>query len=85
LLDEPTANLDPNATEQVEKMIQEFDQNGTDIIFSSHLLAQVQRLAQYIIFIDGGQIKEKGPLGPFFLNPQTPAAKRYLQQELLSE
>jgi len=85
LLDEPTANLDPNATEQVEKMIQEFDQNGTDIIFSSHQLAQVQRLAQYIIFIDGGQIKEKGPIGPFFLNPQTPAAKRFLHQELLSE
>jgi tungstate transport system ATP-binding protein len=85
LLDEPTANLDPNATEQVEKMIHEFDQNGADVIFSSHQLAQVQRLAQYIIFIDGGQIKERGPVGPFFLNPQTSAAKRYLHQELVSE
>ena len=85
LLDEPTANLDPNATEQVEKIIHEFDRNGTDVIFSSHQLAQVQRLAQYIIFIDGGEIKEKGPVGPFFLNPQTQAAKRYLHQELLSE
>ncbi|MBU3623545.1 ATP-binding cassette domain-containing protein [Polynucleobacter sp. AP-Latsch-80-C2] len=85
LLDEPTANLDPNATDQVEKLIREFDQNGSDIIFSSHQLAQVQRLAQYIIFIDGGEIKEKGPAGPFFSDPQTQAAKRYLRQELLSE
>ena len=85
LLDEPTANLDPNATEQVEKIIRGFDQNGSDVIFSSHQLAQVQRLAEHIIFIDGGEIKEKGPVGPFFSNPQTQAAKRYLHQELLSE
>ena len=85
LLDEPTANLDPNTTEQVEEMIRLFDQQNTDVIFSSHQLAQVQRLAEYIIFIDQGDIKEKGPVGPFFLNPQTQAAKRYLHQELITD
>jgi tungstate transport system ATP-binding protein len=85
LLDEPTANLDPNTTEQVEEMIRQFDLQKTDVIFSSHQLAQVQRLAQYIVFIDHGEIKEKGPVGPFFLNPQTQAAKRYLHQELLAD
>jgi tungstate transport system ATP-binding protein len=85
LLDEPTANLDPNTTEQVEAMIRQFDTQDTDVIFSSHQLAQVQRLAQYIIFIDHGEIKEKGPVGPFFSNPQTQAAKRYLHQELITE
>ena len=85
LLDEPTANLDPNTTEQVEEMIRHFDNQNTDVIFSSHQLAQVQRLAKYIIFIDQGEIKEKGPVGPFFLNPQTDAAKRYLHQELSSD
>ena len=85
LLDEPTANLDPNTTEQVEEMIRQFDAQDTDVIFSSHQLAQVQRLAQYIIFIDHGEIKEKGPVGPFFSNPQTQAAKRYLHQELITE
>jgi tungstate transport system ATP-binding protein len=85
LLDEPTANLDPNTTEQVEEMIRDFDVQDTDVIFSSHQLAQVQRLAQHIIFIDHGEIKEKGPVGPFFLNPQTQAAKRYLHQELLAD
>jgi tungstate transport system ATP-binding protein len=85
LLDEPTANLDPNTTEQVEEMIRQFDAQKTDVIFSSHQLAQVQRLAQYIIFIDHGEIKEKGPVGPFFADPQTQAAKRYLHQELISD
>lgn len=85
LLDEPTANLDPNATEQVEEIILELNQHHSNVIFSSHHLAQVQRLAEYIIFIDRGEIKEKGPAGPFFSNPQTTAAKRYLHQELLAE
>lgn len=85
LLDEPTANLDPKTTEQVEELISQFDRQGVDVIFSSHQLAQVQRLAEHIIFIDQGEIKEKGPVGPFFNNPQTPAAKRYLQQELIAD
>ncbi len=85
LLDEPTANLDPNTTEQVERMICGFTNQGFEVIFSSHQLAQVQRIAQYIIFIDDGEIKEKGPVGPFFSNPQTAATKRYLHQELLTE
>ncbi|QWE13845.1 ATP-binding cassette domain-containing protein [Polynucleobacter sp. AP-Sving-400A-A2] len=83
LLDEPTANLDPNTTEQVEEIIRQFKSQGSDVIFTSHQLAQVQRIAEYIIFIDDGQIKEKGPVGPFFADPQTRAAKRYLHQELL--
>jgi tungstate transport system ATP-binding protein len=83
LLDEPTANLDPNTTEQVEEIIRQFKSQGSDVIFTSHQLAQVQRIAEYIIFIDQGQIKEKGPVGPFFADPQTQAAKRYLRQELL--
>jgi tungstate transport system ATP-binding protein len=83
LLDEPTANLDPNTTEQVEEIIRQFKSQGSDVIFTSHQLAQVQRIAEYIIFIDQGQIKEKGPVGPFFADPQTQAAKRYLHQELI--
>ncbi len=85
LLDEPTANLDPNTTEQVEGMMRQFRDQGFELIFSSHQLAQVQRIAQYILFIDDGEIKEKGPVGPFFSNPQTQAAKRYLHQELLAD
>ena len=85
LLDEPTANLDPHATEQVEQLIRKFKESDVEVIFSSHLLAQVQRLAQYVLFIDQGEIKEKGPVGPFFSNPQTAAAKRYLTQELLTD
>ncbi len=85
LLDEPTANLDPNTTQQVEIMIRDFRAQGLELIFSSHQLAQVRRIAEHIIFIDDGEIKEKGPVGPFFSSPQTLAAKHYLNQELLAD
>ena len=81
ILDEPTANLDPNTTEQVEQMIRDFAASGCHVIISSHQLAQVQRLADHIIFIDGGQIKEKGACAPFFNQPQTKAALHFLQRE----
>ena len=81
LLDEPTANLDPTTTAQVEAMIREFAASGCDVLISSHQLAQVRRLADSILFIDGGQIIEKGACAPFFAQPQTEAAQRYMQRE----
>lgn len=81
LLDEPTANLDPATTEQVEMMIREFAASGCDVIMSSHQLAQVRRLADAVVFIDAGQVKEKGACAPFFKQPQTEAALFYLQRE----
>lgn len=81
LLDEPTANLDPVTTEHVEHMIRRFVASGCDVLISSHQLAQVRRLANSILFIDGGQIIEKGACAPFFVQPQTEAAQRYMQRE----
>ena len=81
LLDEPTANLDPTTTAQVESMIREFAASGCDVLISSHQLAQVRRLADSVVFIDGGQIIEKGACAPFFAQPQTEAAQRYMQRE----
>ena len=70
---------EPNATEQVEVLIQTLAKENTGVIFSSHQLAQVKRLANYIIFMDAGNIVECGTPHEFFNNPQTTAAKRFLQ------
>ena len=79
LLDEPTANLDPTASEQVEELIRVLAKEKTGVIFSSHQLAQVQRLANYIIFMADGKIIECGTPADFFNNPQTTAAKQLLK------
>jgi tungstate transport system ATP-binding protein len=83
LLDEPTANLDPNSTEQVEAMMRQFKVQAADVIFTSHQLAQVKRIAEYVLFFDAGELKERGAVVPFFAKPQTPEAQRYLQLEIL--
>ena len=83
LLDEPTANLDPNTTEQVEAMMRQYKQDGIELLFSSHQLAQVKRLAEQVIFIAEGQIQEIANTAEFFSNPKTPAAQRFLSQELI--
>jgi tungstate transport system ATP-binding protein len=83
LLDEPSANLDPNTTEQVEAMMRQYKQDGIELLFSSHQLAQVKRLAEQVIFIAEGQIQEITSTADFFSNPKTPAAQRFLSQELI--
>ena len=83
LLDEPTANLDPNTTEQVEAMMRQYKQDGIELLFSSHQLAQVKRLAEQVIFIAEGEIQEIAKTSEFFSYPKTLAAQRFLSQELI--
>jgi tungstate transport system ATP-binding protein len=63
--------------------MQEYQQDALQVIFSSHQLAQVKRLAEQVIFIADGQIQEIAKTSEFFLNPKTPAAERFLSQELV--
>ena len=52
LLDEPTASLDPHAKRAVETLIDEFAQasSGMTLVFASHNLGQVKRLASRVIY-----------------------------------
>ena len=81
-LDEPTANLDPSATEQVEKIIMELSKSGCGVIFTSHHLAQVQRLAREIVFLSNGQCEEIASTEDFFNNPTSNSAQLFLEREL---
>lgn len=54
LLDEPTANLDPQGVKQFREFILEQKQRGKTIIFSTHLLAEAEQLADRVaIFVSG--------------------------------
>ena len=55
LLDEPTASLDPEASLAVESLIAYVAGEGTKIIFVSHSLGQVRRLAQDVLLLDQGK------------------------------
>lgn len=80
-LDEPTANLDPDATERMESLIAALHQQGTKIIMSTHNLAQAKRLADEIVFIDHGRISGHQSAEEFFAAPKSPVAQRFLAVE----
>ena len=63
LLDEPTAGLDPLMEAVFQDCIREAKQAGRTVLLSSHILAQVEALADRVSIIRSGRIVETGALG----------------------
>jgi len=82
LLDEPTAALDPTATEAVERIIREIRTEGAKVLMTTHNLGQATRLADDIVFLADGRVQEHVAAHRFFAHPQSPAARAFLQGEL---
>ncbi len=81
-LDEPTANLDPNATRNIESIISAIHASGTKIIMTTHSLGQARRLADEVLFLSEGRLVERAAVDAFFKQPQAPAAIDFLRGEL---
>lgn len=90
LLDEPTASLDPHAKREVEQLIADFAA-GTDgrpmtVVFASHNLGQVKRLANRVIYLEMGRVLADLPVQEFFdaarLQSVSPSAALFVKGEL---
>ena len=81
-LDEPTANLDPGATCEIENVIKAFDASGTKIVMSTHNLGQARRLGDEVLFIHDGRLAERAPVNQFFSRPSSPEAAAFIKGEL---
>lgn len=62
LLDEPTAGLDPLMEAVFQQCIREAKEEGRTVLLSSHILAQVEALADRVSIIRSGTIVESGAL-----------------------
>lgn len=82
-LDEPTASLDPAATHLVEEILEQVAAGGTRIVMSSHDLNQTRRMADEVIFLHRGRIKEHRPAAAFFAAPENDLARAFLEGRLL--
>jgi len=82
LLDEPTAALDPSATEAVETIVREIRTDGARILMTTHNLGQAMRISDDVVFLDGGRVIERAPSSRFFARPQSAEAKLFIQGEL---
>ncbi len=70
LLDEPTSSLDPHAKREVEALMAEFADTGMTLVFASHNLGQVKRLATRVIYLEMGRVLADLPVHEFFNGPR---------------
>ncbi len=56
ILDEPTANLDPTVRGEVIKIIDEIKQQGRTVIFSSHVLSEIEDVCDRVVVMKKGEI-----------------------------
>ena len=64
ILDEPTNGLDPIGIEELRDQIRGFAAAGTTVIVSSHILSEVQQMADTIGIICGGRLAYEDALRP---------------------
>jgi len=83
LLDEPTASLDPASVQAVEAMIAAAHSQGIKVLFVTHDVGQVRRLADEVLFIHRGTITEQTPAAQFLSHPSSSAASDYLAGRLV--
>lgn len=81
-LDEPTANLDPSATQDIERIINAIHAAGTKIIMTTHNLGQARRLGDEILFMSNGRLMEHTPIDRFFKEPASAEAAAFIKGEL---
>ena len=62
ILDEPTNGLDPIGIEELRELISSFPKQGITVILSSHILSEVQQIADYVGIISNGILGYEGPL-----------------------
>ena len=59
-LDEPTAALDPRARQEIHELMRELHSQGKTVVFTSHDMDEVEKLATRFIMIDQGEIIAQG-------------------------
>ena len=78
LFDEPTSALDPEMIGEVLDVMTELAKDGMTMVIVTHEMNFARRVADRVIFMDGGSIIEEGAPEDFFEHPQTRRAQDFL-------
>ena len=69
LLDEPTAGLDPGGREEMLDLVRRTGRDfGISIVFSSHLMGEVEQTCDSIIVLEAGKVTQQGSVSGFTEN-----------------
>ena len=78
LLDEPTSALDPEMVQEVLNVMVELAQENITMVCVTHEMGFARQVADEVVFMDDGQILEKGTPEHFFEHPENPRCKEFL-------
>ncbi|WP_209124735.1 amino acid ABC transporter ATP-binding protein [Alkalihalobacillus sp. BA299] len=79
LFDEPTSALDPQLVGEVLRVIEHLAKEGQTMVIVTHEMNFARRVADKVLFMDGGYIIEEGPSKTILENPSEERTKQFLQ------
>ncbi|MEM7197230.1 MAG: amino acid ABC transporter ATP-binding protein [Pseudomonadota bacterium] len=82
LFDEPTSALDPEMISEVLDVMIDLAETGMTMLCVTHEMGFARKVADRVIFMDGGEIIEENEPEEFFTNPQNDRTKLFLSQIL---
>jgi general L-amino acid transport system ATP-binding protein len=82
LFDEPTSALDPEMIKEVLDVMIELAQVGMTMVCVTHEMGFARTVADTMVFMDRGEIVERGAPAEFFANPRSDRTKLFLSQIL---
>ena len=82
LFDEPTSALDPEMVGEVLALMKSLADEGMTMVIVTHEMGFAREVADRILFIDEGQIKEQGTPAEVFDDPKNPRLKDFLSKVL---
>ncbi len=80
LFDEPTSALDPEMVGEVLDAMVELAKTGMTMLCVTHEMGFARKVAERVLFLEGGRIVEDSPSAEFFEAPKTARAKAFLSQ-----
>ena len=80
LFDEPTSALDPEMVGEVLQVISDLAAEGITMLVVTHEMGFARKVANRVLFMDGGQIAEQGTPEEIFEHPQNPRTKEFLSK-----
>ena len=82
LFDEPTSALDPEMVGEVLELMKQLAHEGMTMVVVTHEMGFAREVADRVLFVDEGRVKEQGTPEEFFANPKDERLKEFLSKVL---